>query len=375
MEITTTQKVICTILHNANSNPKVTNIYVGNFGVFIIYNMNKYLLSILIAITVFVNNVSSQNVKGYYKSVFRAEKYLIENNYKKAVRFYKRAFRTGLEFQSDLSNAFKSALLAENKRSVGFFWKAIKISPVLVEKLTHSPEVLNHKFNTVAEDMKQYKKTEPLQGYLERITDSILKVDQQARHICGNNLKKECIEIFKKTDSINIYFLENLLIKGNYQKIDLTDKALFNINVIALHSRRFGYTNLDSLFLEYIHLGYIKPIWYAHLNLYRSDFTELNTKLTSIPRLGIGDYYMFINDTVIEFKRNDSSISILNGRRKPLFIEDVELEIKLAKFAYSNPLFKNSKKDFCIEYMSWQMSEAEKKEMITGFKERKLLVE
>jgi hypothetical protein len=334
---------------------------------------------LVIALLGFLNSMTAQKVKKYYNHLHKAEKRLIENKYLPAVRHYKKAFGVNMYFDSDLMNAFRTALLAKKKAGIIFFWNKIKTKPVIVAQLKTNDAILNYPSNIVAAEIKQINEPEYIKTNLEKIADSILSVDQSARHRCGDNLKKECIELFQNIDSTNIYFLESLLSKGKYNRWELSgnwDAAIYGFFIVAKHARRFGHTNLDSILISYIKKGYIKPYWFAVLNGQQTDLpTVAQEKLSALPKLGLGYFYMGINDTIVEFKTNDSLVSVFNKNRKSLFMDDVKTELAKLRFAQSNPLFRNSQKSLGINLQVFPMSEKEAKTMIEDFKQKKLLKE
>jgi hypothetical protein len=332
-----------------------------------------------IAFLFYINNTDAQNVKQYYKHISRAEKKLIENEFVGSVKEYKRALSSKMYFDSDLMNAFKTSLLAKSNGDIILFWNRMKTNPVLVSRLKNDETLLTYPSNIVREEIRQLKEPEYVKSKLESITDSVLNVDQSARHRCGYNFKKECIDLFRSTDSINIYYLDSLLSKGRYSRSELSGNggsAIYSIYIVALHARRFGHTNLDSILINYIKKGDIKPYWYAVLNADISDLSyAIKEKLSAIPKLGLGYFYIGINDKIVEFKANDSLIAIFNKNRKGLYMDDVETEMAKLKFVQSTPLFKNSPKSLGIDLRNFVMSAKEAKEMIEDFKQKNLLKE
>ncbi len=312
----------------------------------------------------FAAHAQDENI--YRNIIYKAETELTKGNYKAAVKQYQTAFRVEKNpFSSDLINAFKAALLSGSRKEIKSLWVEGRNDVYFVKQVKKDELLLSYTHPSLRKKVRSYSVIEWPKTRLEQITDSILNEDQALRNRCPNNLRSECIELFKQRDSVHVFFLRDLLLAKPYTRKDLSSSVLKCLNIIALHARRFGYTTLDSLFISYTKKGFIRPNLYAGLNTYQTDLSEdTKKKLAALPKLGFGQSYIQINDTAFLIRLPDSMTAIYNKNRHDLLMDDVHREMAKFRFAWSQPLFKKSFADLGLFNAKEHMSKNEEKELI-----------
>lgn len=122
----------------------------------------------------------------------------------------------------------------------------------------------------------------------------------------------------------------------------------------------------------------MKPIIYAKLLVYRSDFTEVNLLLNKPQsQIGLRNFYLPVNDTLIELKTKGSENLILryNDNRKLIFLDDVLLEPDKFRFCKKIKLFNYSYDDIGIDGATQILSDQQLQELINEFRTAKILKE
>jgi hypothetical protein len=196
----------------------------------------------LFALNGFAFYAYSNNVKKYYNNIWKAQNYLLENNYDNAAKFYKKALNidTNLFFETDLINAAFSAYKT-NDTALYQFCK----TKFLKEPSNKKIEIIFQDGNAFNLKDSTYNITSPVDNFI----DSLLKVDQEIRFAkykfgkqlyCEDN-KKEIIKI----DSSNYITILRNLPKLN-TRLNLYSQR--KLDVLIIHFLQWGFSSiLDSL--------------------------------------------------------------------------------------------------------------------------------
>lgn len=312
----------------------------------------------------------------YYKYVYEAEQLLVLSRFDSACIKYQVAFKYSVPLYSDLKNAFKCALLGNNKKMIHFFWKKMTFFPELVSNIKETPDVLNHKNNIVRPQIIKYSKAIE-KTRVDTLLDSIKKADQLSRNECGDNNSKMCIDKFRRIDSTNIKKIYEILSSNSNNKTVYGQNVLHAIFLIAWHARRWGYTDLDSTIASFISKGFMKPFFLAKLISYRSDFDAVNSEyLDKQMNIGFGTLYWAINDTVLLFRPFEkNTLDEINSNRTKLYMDDALSEVIKIKFIKQNELFRFSGEDLGVDAMTTIMTKEDLNEIVADLKAKGVLIE
>ena len=208
-------------------------------------------------------------VKSYYKFVYAAEDYIIQNKFQDAAVAYELAFLKKAPFDRDVLNAMILKIERGDTSSLDYF---LQLSGHLTPNSTQSffkylrSNTINS--DTLIHTMESH--VSELNHFLKDTLTSCLNEDQKVRHleVCEGIAynSSACIQAKQKVDSLNevkvLLLLNNKqLLKSNYLPGDIV-KA---IHVIALHNSEWRSYRIHQALGPYVKKGLFDARIYALL--------------------------------------------------------------------------------------------------------------
>jgi hypothetical protein len=299
--------------------------------------MNYFFIFLLISS--FVNAQLKLSVKNYYKSVNDAENFIIQNDFKTAIKHYNKAFDFKEPFCKDTYNQAVCYAILNKSR------KCLKNINILLKYGYPIDSILsNEKLKNIAQHNKFKEK--PIYDFSFRKTmDSLLEKDQFFRRLDRITYK----DSIRKIDSTNVLKLLKLIDKkgfpserniGVYSNFDYQP-----ISIIIVHNSIIGF-NFSKIVLDAINNGDLDNRIGADLhNLSVANGGDLYGTFTS----GLVKYAFckgrdIIKSTEFGFIRIKTELVKNNNINRVLIgLDDIETNQKKLLFGEKHKYFKLSK--------------------------------
>lgn len=282
--------------------------------------MNKKTFT-LVAMLLYCATMFSQNkkVKNYFDYIHQAENFIVESNYKKALKYYKKAFKTPeISFNLDYQNALLCGCKLNDEEIIKKYFLILKQRNFNINKLK------KYCLETISEDiwnsLDKKEVTPSIDTIYENELKEVLKKDQAIRIFisnAGGNYETHG-DTAAYVDSLNIEYLKHLIQTKGFPTEYMVGNN-YGLYLSVRHNQQWKNKTLDKLLYKQTLLGNFSPYKYAFLYDYWTNNFERNRETYRIENANI------IGDTLYfdYWTKNEVQIDSL---RKILFIESMELQ-------------------------------------------------
>jgi hypothetical protein len=276
-----------------------------------------------------------KDVKKYYTGIWKAQECLLNNDFKGAIKFYKKSLLLdqNLFFETDLING---AFCASKLNDTAFF-------SFCKRKFNSFP--LNRKIDIQFPSGKIFNAKDSLELYssrLDKILDSLLRIDQSVRLSKYSNGKPlYCIDNKAEIlhiDSCNYNFLiKNIFLLENEKLCLYSQKKM---DVLMIHFLQWGYSGILDSIKHFVLKGNIDnraysqwcdgiinnfPLHYGYMYQYDGYFGTKNAFL-------IGDYAIYYFNH--QRDKKIATIRRINKNRKNIFLNSSRDHFKSVAYCY-----------------------------------------
>ena len=293
----------------------------------------KRIISIM-TLTFIIGSLYSQSYKSYYKHVYRAENYLMEQKYNSAAVEYLKAFkRVDYVFVKDLLNTTHLSIILKNdslfvSSLTKAFCEGLEISEPIIRK-NKKIQKYNKSLGNVLEEKFDSCRNVYTNTYNLKLRKKLLEMeslDQKAArgkwyHSKEKDLANEEIGFTKNRDTL-------LVIISKYgfpgpQLIGYTDIFPMTTPTGIIVHHLFGDNELpDSILINAIYTGKYSP--FAYGMKYDYHHTNYTLEIPNDKQLQTKAYYSF-NPMLVD---NDSLVKVVNNYRKEVLLPTVQFSQK-----------------------------------------------
>ncbi len=302
-----------------------------------------------------VKSASAQkNYFEYHKIIQKAENYLIDSAFNKAVKTYKKAYQKfDKTFVRDDINAMVCALIENDYESALFFDKRriLKNTPLppLMEEAwkKYQESDIYLRAGKEMDSLKQYGEKLRQNSRLTFLYDSLAEKDQAVRKNPNYINGKDTTILI--TDSLNLIETAKLLSEKGYPT-DIERGKQQSSDIILRHNTMYSQGTLLPLVLEEVKKGnygiyeytFHYDTWYMHWQSPKSDDREV--KFTHfLTGTFYGGVWAIVNDKLYQQKHSREDTKRINANRKALGLETLEQAYRTQYFSTRDKrfLFKN----------------------------------
>lgn len=263
----------------------------------------------------------SQNVKKYWQEINKAELLVCGNNYKKASKHYKKAFKAhSSPFNRDYENALLCNCMIKNKKMVTHYFSLLRNRDVNIDGQVESKcrKVIGVSYWSNLYDLPIIYSIDTT---YKRELKEVLKKDQAIRKYSirknPTNHYDYNSDTIRYVDSLNLLKLKQLISEKGFPSEERVGYN-FELYLSVLHNQQWKRNDLDSIIYQNVLLGKFSPYSYARLHDYWVD--NVSKKPLSY-RIGIA---ISINDKMyFDYWPLESSIDSL---RQIIYIVPMNLQ-------------------------------------------------
>jgi len=279
----------------------------------------------IVMVSVFTGCLSNKNTLSYLLNCEKAEMAIIKSDYRKALKLYKKAFKSNHPgFSDDYYNALKVAdLLKENDFA---FYNAKKLAKRgLCNEFFQNYEMLKSDKDQWDELLGlEFRTKNDFRLELESMTND----DQVARYDRSDS------QNINKVDSINFFKFKMLIERYGFPSeeslgIECTDNTRgFHpppYNILLLHFAQHRYEGVKQILDDALEKNKISPYRYIDL----MQYLGLPVKYNSAPVVKMGQDYF-------TYKKSDLDISKINSNRERVGAGSLENHLEKIKFRIKN---------------------------------------
>jgi hypothetical protein len=294
-------------------------------------------LIIVIIVLIFGKGYTQNNIQKYYYFVNKAELEICNDNFPKASKYYKNAFKYNCNpFSSDVLKAFEIEYgISNNDKILEKYAALLAIRGYVMDEVLQDYGTTNNHYFSIVKSVWDTTKI-IIDKNLCRLIDSLVEKDQEVRNSeCFFQGNDSCIKLGVKTDSSNIEYLYQLC-KRN--KMDENNVGIHFYNAFIILRHNSYYPECESLkkLLKLLELqtlaGNFNPRKYT---FYEDDYYCMRSKDSAKYGSGTSNNYFITGDSSLYFSY-PKNLKEINRNRRKFFLEPFNDMIKKIIFQYKN---------------------------------------
>jgi len=296
------------------------------------------LLIVFIFILISLNIISGQsnkNLNNYYRNLYQAETFIVENKYDSALVYYERSFSMYREnFIPDLNNALICAIESDRFELVGGY-----IKELLLQGVSQSYFEKKYYFKQFVKSSIFSALYEPIHSNIDsfkvKLIDTLIIRDQYPRR---NNLKDSILKVDMENEQILEEYIFNNSVFPNSYEIGvqiINDTIIYDspISTLLVHQTRDNPLKYSNVFLLNLDKKTISPRDFFSYSKFFYGGDKNNS-------LGCDEGTFLI----IEYYGNEAYTccceleKLINENRKKYYLESLDDAIKKYRFMKTTSL-------------------------------------